>query len=231
MDSSQLNLPLAFGAGIATFFTPCFLPLLPAYLSFISGVSFSELARSDKPKRAVVINGLFFILGFSIVFILLGASITYLGQRLHNYQAWVRTGGGIVVIAFGLYMLFGMKLSFLEKERRVHLRSRPTGYLGSMLVGVAFASGWTPCVGPILGSILVYASASETMGEGIWLLVAYSLGLGVPFLLSAILADEILKRMKKLTSYIRPISVVCGIILVVMGIFLIADPLHLLRKF
>jgi cytochrome c-type biogenesis protein len=229
MDSSQLNLPLAFVAGVATFFTPCFLPLLPAYLSFISGVSFSELSRSDKPKRAVVINSLFFILGFSIVFVLLGASITYLGRRLQDYQAWVRTGGGIIVIAFGLYMLFGMKLSFLEKERRVQLRSRPAGYLGSMLVGVAFAAGWTPCVGPILGSILVYASASETMGEGVRLLVAYSLGLGVPFLLSAILANEILKRMTKLTKYIRPVSVVCGLILVVMGIFLIADPFHLLR--
>jgi cytochrome c-type biogenesis protein len=230
MDSSQLNLPLAFGAGIATFFTPCFLPLLPAYLSFISGVSFNELVRSDKPKRAVVVSSLFFVLGFSIVFVLLGASITYLGRRLSDYQAWVRAGGGIVVIAFGLYILFGMKLSFMERERRVHLRSRPAGYLGSMLVGVAFAAGWTPCVGPILGSILVYASASETMGEGIRLLIAYSLGLGVPFVLSAVLADEVLKRMTRLTKYIKPISVVCGIILVVMGILLIADPLHLLRK-
>jgi cytochrome c-type biogenesis protein len=130
MDSSQLNLPLAFGAGIATFFTPCFLPLLPAYLSFISGVSFNELVRSDKPKRAVVVSSLFFVLGFSIVFVLLGASITYLGRRLSDYQAWVRAGGGIVVIAFGLYILFGMKLSFMERERRVHLRSRPAGYLG-----------------------------------------------------------------------------------------------------
>ena len=231
MDSSQLNLPLAFGAGIATFFTPCFLPLLPAYLSFISGVSFNELARSDKPKRAVVISSLFFILGFSIVFILLGASITYLGSRLHDYQTWVRAGGGVVVIAFGLYILFGMKLSFVEKERRVHLRSRPAGYLGSMLVGVAFASGWTPCVGPILGSILVCASASETVGEGIWLLVAYSLGLGVPFVISAVLADEILKRMTRLTNYIRPVSMACGVILVVMGILLITDQLHLIRKF
>lgn len=231
MDSSQLNLPLAFGAGIATFFTPCFLPLLPAYLSFISGVSFSELAGSGKPKRAVVISSLFFVLGFSIVFILLGASITYVGQRLRDYQTWVRAGGGMIVIAFGLYMIFGIKLGFLERERRVHLRSRPAGYLGSMLVGVAFAAGWTPCVGPILGSILVYASASETIGEGIRLLTAYSLGLGVPFLLSAVLADAVLKRMTRLTKYIRPISVACGIILVAMGFLLITDPLHLIREF
>jgi cytochrome c-type biogenesis protein len=230
MDYSHVNVPLAFCAGVATFFTPCFLPLLPAYLSFISGVSFSELTRSGRPKREVVLNSIFFILGFSIVFVLLGASITYLGRRLHDYQEWVRAGGGIVIIAFGLYILFGMKMSFIEKERRVHLRSRPAGYLGSMIVGVAFASGWTPCVGPILGSILVCASAAETLKAGIWLLIAYSLGLGVPFLLSAILADEVLSRMARLRNYIRPVSVACGIILVVMGILLIADPLHLLRK-
>jgi len=231
MDYSQANIPLAFCAGVATFFTPCFLPMLPAYLSYISGVSFSELAKSERPKGAVVMNSLFFILGFSIVFVLLGASITYLGGLLHDYQAWVRAGGGVVIIAFGLYVIFGVKLSFIEKERRVHLRSRPSGYLGSMIVGVAFASGWTPCVGPILGSILVCASAAETLRAGIWLLIAYSLGLGVPFLLSAILADRVLGRIATLKNYIRPVSVVCGAILVVMGALLIADPLHLLRKF
>jgi len=230
MDYSQANIPIAFCAGMATFFTPCFLPMLPAYLSFISGASFSELTKSERPKKTVVLSSLFFILGFSVVFILLGASITYLGRLLQHYQAWVRAGGGIVIIAFGLYILFGMKLSFVEKERRVHLRSRPVGYLGSMIVGVAFASGWTPCVGPILGSILVCASAAETMRAGIWLLVAYSLGLGVPFLLSAILADAVLSRMARLTKYIRPVSVACGVILVAMGVLLIADPLHLLRK-
>lgn len=231
MEYAQVNVPLAFGAGVATFFTPCFLPLLPAYLSYISGVSFGELTCSGRPKKALVLNSLFFILGFSIVFVLLGASLTYLGRLLHDYQAWVRTGGGVVIIAFGLYILFGMKLSFVEKERRVHVRSKPAGYLGSMIVGVAFASGWTPCVGPILGSILVCASAAETLKEGVWLLIAYSVGLGVPFLLSAILADRIINRMARLRNFIKPVSAVCGVILVTMGTLLIADPLRLLRKF
>jgi len=214
----------AFVAGVGTFFTPCFLPLLPAYLSFISGVSFGELAGARPPRITIVLNTIFFIIGFSIVFISLGASITYFGKLLQAYRLWIRMGGGILIIAFGFYLLIGAKLPFLEREKRVHLRSKPAGYAGSILVGAAFAAGWTPCVGPILGSILVYASTAETLSSGIALLSVYSLGLGAPILLSALLIDRVLARMVGLRRFIRIFSAVCGIVLILMGIILISYP-------
>ncbi len=231
MDSPDLSLALAFAAGFLTFFTPCFLPLLPAYLSFISGLSFSELTEAGRPKRSVVINTLFFILGFSIVFIILGASVTFLGGVLHAHKAWVRTAGGVVIIAFGVYLVGGFRIGFLEREKRIHLRSKPAGYLGTVLVGAAFAAGWTPCVGPILGSILVYAGASETLRFGILMLIFYSLGLGFPLLLSALLIQAVLKRFSGMTKYLRLFSIVCGIVLILMGILLVVDPFHILREF
>jgi cytochrome c-type biogenesis protein len=231
MESTELNFALAFATGFLTFFTPCFLPLLPAYLSFITGLSFNQLSEEGRSKRAVVINSLFFILGFTLVFVLLGASITYLGSLLYEYKAAVRTVGGSLIIVFGLYLLGLFRVGFFERERKFHLRSRPAGFMGSLLIGAAFAAGWTPCVGPILGSILVYAGASETLRTGMFMLVFYSLGLAVPFFLSALLVNVVLKRIGKLSKYIRYFSIACGILLICMGILLITDPFHLLRKF
>ncbi|MCX6355971.1 MAG: cytochrome c biogenesis protein CcdA [Candidatus Aureabacteria bacterium] len=228
MGNSLTDMGLAFFAGVSTFFTPCFLPLLPAYLSFISGLSFSELSVAHGPRKTIVLNTLCFIVGFSIVFILLGASITYFGRLLSAYRSWLRMGGGILIIGFGCYLLFGVKVAFMERERRLHLRSKPAGYAGSVLVGAAFAAGWTPCVGPILGSILVYASASETLAAGIVLLVLYSLGLAVPIFASALLIDRMVARLGSLARFVKIFSVVCGIVLIVMGVLLIADPFRML---
>jgi cytochrome c-type biogenesis protein len=231
MESSQLSLAIAFVAGFLTFFTPCFLPLLPAYLSFITGFSFGELTEARRPKKTIMVNTLFFILGFSIVFVLLGASVTYLGSLIYSYREWVKTIGGIIIIAFGLYLVSGFKVGFFEKEKKIHLRSKPAGYFGSLLVGAAFAAGWTPCVGPILGSILVYAGTSETLRFGIWLLIFYSLGLGLPLFVAALLVDMVLSRFQKVTRYIRVFSIVCGILLICMGVLLIADPFRMLSEF
>lgn len=230
MGQSLAGVALAFIAGVSTFFTPCFLPLLPAYLSFISGISFGELATARGHRKTVVINTVFFIVGFSIVFIVLGASITYFGRLLQAYREWLKMGGGALIIAFGLYLLLGFKIAFLERERRMHLNAKPAGYLGSVMVGAAFAAGWTPCVGPILGSILVYASSSDTLAAGVLLLACYSLGLAVPVLLSAILIDRMLSRLSGITRFIRIFSVVCGIVLIAMGIVLIADPFHIFTE-
>jgi cytochrome c-type biogenesis protein len=229
MDSQTVNVFIAFFVGFLTFFTPCFLPLLPAYLSFISGVSIGELQATAQPKRILVINTLFFILGFSIIFILLGASVTYLGGLLHAYRTWVRVIGGAIIMLFGVFLLGGFSARFLERERRFQLRSKPAGYLGSVLVGAAFAAGWSPCIGPILGSILVYAGTSDTLWYGIVLLIVYSAGLGLPLLISALLVDSLVKKLGNITRYIRVFSVVSGVVLIIMGLILVTDPFHMLR--
>lgn len=232
MNSAEVSLGIAFTAGFLTFFTPCFLPLLPAYLSFITGLSFSDLTSSSaRSRKVVVLNTVFFIIGFSIVFILLGATVTWLSSVLHAYKEWIRIIGGVVIIIFGIILLGGFSVGFLNREKKVHLQKKPAGPLGSLLVGSAFAAGWSPCVGPILGSILVYAGAAETVGFGIWLLVCYSAGLALPFLITAFLVSTVLARMSHLTRYLKVARVVSGIVLIVMGILLITDPFHLLRQF
>lgn len=231
-EASALELLVAFGAGFCSFFLPCFLPLLPAYFSFISGVSLGELREPGRAKRVVVINTLFFISGFSLVFIIMGASATYFGTLLHDYQDWLRIAGGIVVIILGLFMLGVVRPGFLARERRIHLGSKPAGFLGSAVVGAAFAAGWTPCFGPVVGSMLVKASTSETVSYGILLLSCYSVGLALPLLLSALFIERVLKRFSSLTRHLKTFSVICGIILILMGIVLLTgDPLHLIKKY
>jgi len=220
---SNPSLIIAFFAGLLTFFTPCFLPLIPAYLSFISGLSFDQLSAPKRPKKAILINTIMFILGFSLVFVLMGASITYLGGLLEKYDDWLRKIGGVIIICFGLYLIGIFKLTFLNREKKIHLRSKPAGLVGSIIVGAAFAAGWTPCVGPILGSILVYAGTRETVSLGIRLLIVYSLGLGVPFILSALLIDIFLKRLNRISRYVRIVSVFCGIFLLLIGVLLFTD--------
>lgn len=232
MGTTVLDILLAFWAGIGSFFLPCFLPLLPAYFSFISGVSLAELKTHSRPKRVIVLNTLLFILGFSLVFVILGASATYLGGLLYRYRDWVSMCGGVLIIAFGLFLLGVLKIRFLERERRAHFSSKPAGYLGSIAVGAAFAAGWSPCFGPVIGGILVKASTSGTVKTGILLLISYSAGLALPLLISAIFVDRVLRRFSNLTRYIKTFSIICGVILIVMGLILITgDPLHMFKKF
>jgi cytochrome c-type biogenesis protein len=168
MDSiSQISLFAAFSAGLLSFISPCVLPLVPSYLSYITGLSVENLAKvegRERFKSAILLNALLFIAGFSTVFIAFGASASLIGQVLYEYQDIIRKVGGILIIIFGLYLLGVLKLSFFMTERGlVHFESRPVGYLGSFLIGTAFAAGWTPCVGLVLGTILAYASTTESM--------------------------------------------------------------------
>ncbi|CBE67131.1 MAG: cytochrome C biogenesis protein CcdA [Candidatus Methylomirabilis oxygeniifera] len=229
-----LTIWMALGAGIFSFLSPCVLPIFPSYLSFVTGLSFGELSGSVdnvKTRRAIILNALCFILGFSVVFMSLGASFSLLGRLLFDYQQILRKVGGVLVILFGLYIAGFLKLPFLARTFRVELHDRPAGYLGAFIVGVTFAAGWTPCVGPILGSILLYASTAKTAYMGILMLGAYSLGLAIPFFLSALALNRFLNYFDQLKHLVPIISAVGGIFLVVVGSLLLTNYFTLLSTY
>ena len=236
MDSiSQVSLFAAFSAGLLSFISPCVLPLVPSYLSYITGLSIENLAKVEERERfksAIILNALLFIAGFSAVFIAFGASASLIGQVLYEYQDIIRKVGGILIIIFGLYLLGILKLNIFMTERRlVHFESRPVGYIGSFLIGTAFAAGWTPCVGPVLGTILAYASTTESMSGGVLLLSAYSFGLGLPFFLTAFGMDTFLSYFKSLRTYLGGVSFVSGGLLVLVGVMLFTDSVTLFTSF
>ncbi len=217
---------IALGAGFLSFLSPCVLPLLPSYLSFISGISLDELLagkKSSRVRRLTIIHSLMFILGFSIVFILLGASASLAGKILLRYQVWIARIGGAFIVLLGLQFTGVINLNFLQKERKFHFREKPIGYLGSSLVGVAFAAGWTPCIGPILASILFYASTANSMFSGIALLGVYSMGFALPFFLLSLGLETFLERYKKLKRHLRWVSIISGIFLIGVGILLMTN--------
>ena len=236
MDSiSQVSLFAAFSAGLLSFISPCVSPLVPSYLSYITGLSVENLAKVEERERfksAIILNALLFIAGFSTVFIAFGASASLIGQVLYDYQDVIRKVGGILIIIFGLYLLGILKLHIFTTERRlVHFESRPVGYVGSFLIGTAFAAGWTPCVGPVLGTILAYASTTESMSGGVMLLSAYSFGLGLPFFLTAFGMDTFLSYFKSLRSYLGGVSFVSGGLLVLVGLMIFTDSVTLFTSF
>ena len=178
MDQTSISLFVAFSAGLLSFLSPCVLPLVPSYLGFITGLGLEDITRA---RRTTLVHALLFVVGFSAVFVVLGAGATLLGQLLLAYKVLIARIGGIMLIALGLWMLGVFKFAVLNQERRVHLTDKPLGYLGTLMVGVAFGAGWTPCLGPILSGILMIAGSESTVGRGVALLAAYSAGLAVPF--------------------------------------------------
>lgn len=234
-DSIQhISLFAAFSAGLLSFVSPCVLPLVPSYVSYISGLTVEQLADTTQRQRfrkAIILNSLLFIAGFSVVFIAFGASASLIGQMLITYQDYIRKIGGVLIVIFGLYLLGVLNMGFLATEKRFHFRHRPAGYAGSFLIGVAFAAGWTPCVGPVLGTILLYASTSDALANGVALLTAYSLGLGLPLFLTALGVDRFLTYFKQVRGYLWGVSAVSGVLLVVIGVMLYANSLTLLTGF
>ncbi len=225
---NDVSFPLAFLAGLLSFLSPCVLPMVPSYVSFITGISFEDLTGGADRKRIrklTIVNSLIFISGFSAVFISLGALSSVIGKILFQYQDWIRIIGGILIIIFGLFIAGFLKLDFLMRERKIHLSGRPAGYVGTFLVGMTFAAGWTPCIGPILGSILSYASTKSSAGYGIGLLAVYSLGLGVPFFASSLAINSFLSYSKKIQRYMRVIMIVSGLLLIVFGLMLLTNRL------
>ncbi len=224
----------AFIAGIITFLAPCTLPLIPGYLAFISGVSVTDLKNPEKlkqAKRKILLNGLLYVIGFSLVFILLGTIFGLAGSALAQYRIWISRIGGIFVIFFGLYLMHVFKLpffNFLNREKKLQFANSltPGKPSSSFLFGMTFAAGWTPCVGPILGTILLLASTSGTILEGTFLLFVFSLGLAIPFLIIALGVGHATQYIKKLTKYLNIISFIGGLFLLFLGILLVTDSMN-----
>lgn len=217
--TESVGIPVAFVAGVLSFLSPCVLPLVPSYVSFITGLSLDELGER---RWTAFTHALFFIGGFTLIFLALGATATALGRFLNYYQVWLERIGGALIIFFGLYMLGAFRWGAMSREKRVHLQDKPVGYLGSTLVGLAFGAGWTPCIGPILGSILLYTGSQTSVGQGMLLLLSYSMGLAVPFLLAALAVEKFIDWFKSYQRFMPLTTKIAGGVMVGVGLLLIS---------
>ncbi len=230
----NISMLVAFSAGIFSFLSPCVLPLFPSYLSFITGMSLDQLQDTTTrgaERWKVMAHSLAFIAGFSMVFIGMGASFSAVGQVLFDQRDLIRQVGGVLIIVFGLYIAGFLPLGWLGRAKHVQLRSKPAGFLGSWLVGVTFAIGWTPCVGPILGSILSLAGTAETVSTGIALLGAYSAGLALPFFLSSLALGGFLVAFRRCRPWIPVVERVAGVLLVVVGVLVATNYFIVLNSY
>lgn len=222
MDAN-FSIFIAFAAGFLSFVSPCVLPMIPSYMVFITGLSFDELeAGQPGVRRASTLHSLAFVMGFSLVFIALGASATALGSVVYQYQDLMMRLGGVVIIFFGLYVAGMFQFGAMNQEKRVHLTRKPQGFLGTVLVGITFGLGWTPCIGPILGSILVMASTADSVSTGVYLLSGYALGLGIPFLLAGIAFPQFLARMRGISRHMNTVTKISGFALVALGLLMVS---------
>lgn len=219
-EPASLGLTIAFSAGLLSFLSPCVLPLIPSYVTFITGLSLEDVQRS---RRIALVHALLFILGFTLIFMALGAGATVLGRVLLSQRMWIARFGGALIIVFGLYLLGVLNLGVLARDTRVHLTNKPVGYLGTVLVGIAFGAGWSPCIGPILGAILTYTASEADLGRGLTLLFAYSLGLAIPFLVAAVAVERFLGFFQRIRRQMAWINRLAGILLLIVGILLITD--------
>ena len=223
--SESLGPLFAFSAGLFSFLSPCVLPLFPSYLSFITGMSVDRLAGdvTGGARGRVLLHSAAFIAGFTTVFVSLGASFSAAGQFFLDYRDWIRIAGGALIVVFGLYIAGILRIGVFTRTKQLQIRSKPAGFIGSYAVGLTFAIGWTPCVGPILGSILTLASNDKTVQQGVGLLLAYSAGLGVPFLLSSVALGGFLKFFKKYRPFIPTVERAAGLLLVAVGILVVTN--------
>lgn len=230
MDSvASVGIFVAFLAGLLSFLSPCVLPLLPSYVSFVTGLGMEELAAGGaRVKRVTLIHSLLFVAGFSLIFLLMGASATYIGQLLRTYQDSIARIGGVVIILFGVYLLGVIPIAALSREKRFQFQAKPVGYVGTVAVGVAFGAGWVPCIGPILGSILTLAATRADVAEGVGLLGVYSAGLAIPFVASAVALTAFLDWFKKFRRYLRYVEWAAGILLILVGLLLVTGKFTLL---
>ncbi|MBI2815918.1 MAG: cytochrome c biogenesis protein CcdA [Acidobacteria bacterium] len=215
----SVSIAAAFTAGLVSFLSPCVLPLVPGYISLVSGASVDEL-KSEANTRVlgkVLLHSILFILGFSVVFISLGASATWLGQVLLSRMSLLYKIAGLVIIIFGLHLTGLLKIGILYRDKRFHTAGKPASAAGAFLIGFAFAFGWTPCIGPILAAILSLAASQDTIGAGITLLASYSLGLAVPFLLTSLGINKFLKFYNRFRTHLHTVEVFSGVVLIVLG--------------
>jgi cytochrome c-type biogenesis protein len=230
----NVTLVAAFAAGFLSFVSPCVLPLIPGYISFVSGVSLEEM-RGESAARAsrshVFVTSLAFVLGFSIVFVALGASATAIGKFLLAQLPLLSKIAGAVLIVFGLHTMGVLRLAFLDTEKRLQAQRKPAGPLGALLVGLAFAFGWTPCIGPILGAILAVAASKNSISEGVTLLGVYSLGLGIPFLLTSLAINQFFSATKRIRKHYHAIEVTSGVLLVAIGLLIFTGQLTIITRY
>jgi cytochrome c-type biogenesis protein len=223
MQAQSLGLFVAFSAGLLSFLSPCVLPLVPSYATFITGMSLEELERPEttRTRRTVLLHGVLFVLGFTCVFLALGASATFIGALLKYASRGVQAVGGALLILFGLYLVGLLRLPGAGREWRMHLAEKPVGYLGTFLVGVTFGAGWTPCIGPVLGGILTLAATRDSMGQGVGLLAVYSAGLAIPFLLATVLIERFLAGFRRFRPMLPWINRVSGALLIAVGFLML----------
>jgi len=223
MIAENLSVFIVFLQGMASFFSPCVLPLIPAYLTYLTGQSAEAMLHDAKAHRKLIWNGLAFVIGFSVVFVLLGATATGIGKFLLKNSTLFRQISGIVVVVFGLFHMGLIPIPFLNYEKRLQITGKAPGLISSFLMGIGFSFGWTPCIGPVLSSVLILASRSSTLWRGIGLLTVYSLGLGIPFMVLAIFLKYLWKYIKGVYKYLKIIKIVSGAVLVVIGILIFTN--------
>lgn len=230
MFADTVTYPAAFIAGVFSFFSPCILPLIPGYFTFITGYSLDDMTGGaiGGIRKQVFISTLAFVFGFSVVFILLGASASFVGSVLFRYRDGIRIIGGIIIVVFGIHLTGLIRIPLLDFERRIQLDRKPIHFLGTFMVGMAFGAGWSPCIGPLLGSILVIAGGKETVQEGMALLGIYSAGLAVPFIVISVFINFLLVFIKKTTRTLKYLNWAAGILLIILGLILMTDQLNLL---
>jgi cytochrome c-type biogenesis protein len=225
-DTATVGVAISFTAGLLSFLSPCVLPLIPSYVTFVTGLSLEDVQRS---RRIALIHSLLFVAGFTLVFLALGATATTLGRMLGYNRVWLGRIGGVLVIVLGLYLLGVFNVGLLARERRVHIATKPLGYLGTLFVGMAFAAGWTPCIGPILGAVLTYTASSADLNRGLVLLLAYSLGLAVPFVLAALMIERFIAVFQRYRGAVLWFSRVAGALLISVGVLMLTDGMTLLN--
>jgi cytochrome c-type biogenesis protein len=230
VNDVEVGILIAFTAGVFSFLSPCVLPLVPSYLTFVTGMSLEDL-QGGVNRKATFLHSLLFVTGFSLIFILLGASASFLGQFLRAYELWIARIGGLIIIVLGLHLAGIFRLTPLMREKRIHLNDKPAGYLGTLGVGMAFGAGWTPCIGPILGAILTYGMTQDTMWAGVGLLSVYSLGLAVPFLIASLALDWFLQTFKRFRRWIPVVEKASGVMLIVLGVLLMTGQFTVLAAY
>jgi cytochrome c-type biogenesis protein len=226
-SAGSIGLAVSFSAGLLSFLSPCVLPLVPSYIGFITGVSLDDLPRA---RRTALVHSLLFVLGFTLIFLALGATATTLGRMLGGGQRWISRIGGALVIVFGLFLLGVFRIRALSQERRVHLSEKPLGYAGTVFVGIAFGAGWTPCLGPILGGILTYTASTADLRRGLALLFAYSLGLAIPFVLAAVALSRFFTVFAWIKRHLGLVNRIAGAVLIFVGVLMLTDRFTLLAS-
>ena len=225
--TDTVSFPIAFMAGVLSFLSPCVLPLVPSYLSFVTGLSLEDMQQGIE-RRRILIHSALFVTGFTLIFVLLGAGASFIGSFLLYNSDWIARIGGVIIILFGLHLMGVFQLMPLLSEKRVHLADKPTGYAGTLMVGVAFGAGWTPCIGPVLGAIMTMAASQEHLGAGMLLLFVYSMGLAVPFMVAALALERFLRGFTRFRRFLPVVQKFAGALLIALGLLLVTGSFVLL---